>query len=103
MLDPALSPEENEHWVRFVELLRQAFEQGVEFPVLQLLMTPDERSALATRVRIVQELMRGELSQRELKELLGVGIATITRGSNSLKTAPHDVKLWLEKKLMIKK
>ena len=29
MLDPALSPEENEHWVRFVELLRQAFEQGV--------------------------------------------------------------------------
>lgn len=67
MLDPALSPEENEHWVRFVELLRQAFEQGVEFPVLQLLMTPDERSALATRVRIVQELMRGELSQRELK------------------------------------
>ena len=69
MLDPALSPEENEHWVRFVELLRQAFEQGVEFPVLQLLMTPDERSALATRVRIVQELMRGELSQRELKEL----------------------------------
>lgn len=98
MLDPALSPEENEHWVRFVELLRQAFEQGVEFPVLQLLMTPDERSALATRVRIVQEL-----SQRELKELLGVGIATITRGSNSLKTAPHDVKLWLEKELMIKK
>ncbi|TBL27472.1 trp operon repressor, partial [Klebsiella oxytoca] len=93
MLDPALSPEENEHWVRFVELLRQAFEQGVEFPVLQLLMTPDERSALETRVRIVQELMRGELSQRELKELLGVGIATITRGSNSLKTAPHDVKL----------
>ena len=67
MLDPALSPEENEHWVRFVELLRQAFEQGVEFPVLQLLMTPDERSALATRVRIVQELMRGELSQREQK------------------------------------
>ena len=103
MLDPALSPEENEHWVRFVELLRQAFEQGVEFPVLQLLMTPDERSALATRVRIVQELMRGELSQLELKELLGVGIATITRGSNSLKTAPHDVKLWLEKELMIKK
>lgn len=103
MLDPALSPEENEHWVRFVELLRQAFEQGVEFPVLQLLMTPDERSALATRVRIVQELMRGELSQRELKELLGVGIATITRGSNRLKTAPHDVKLWLEKELMIKK
>ena len=31
MLNPALSPEENEHWVRFVELLRQAFEQELNF------------------------------------------------------------------------
>lgn len=72
-------------WQQIVDLVKHSVEQEQHDMLLTMLMTPDEREALISRVNIVRELLKGELSQRQISQMLGVGIATITRGSNELK------------------
>lgn len=87
-------------WLDFLELLEKAFDKGFGDQIFQLLLTPDERDLFGTRVRIVKELMSGEMTQREMRSELKVGIATITRGSNCLKSASPELKAWLEQELL---
>jgi len=62
---------------------------GIEDPALMRvfledLLSPAEFTEIAKRLELVRQLDAG-ISQREIAESLGVGIATVTRGSRALK------------------
>ena len=52
--------------------------------ILQDLLTPSELSEISKRLQIIRLLEKG-MPQRQIAETLGVGIATVTRGSRALK------------------
>lgn len=80
-----LTPEFTD-WQHVVRLVKSAAEQDQHEMLLTSLLSPDERDALVARVNIFNELLKGDISQRQISQMLGVGIATITRGSNELKS-----------------
>ena len=53
--------------------------------LFQLLLTEEERSAIAGRLKVFQLLLSGDMSQRQIAAEYQVSIATITRCSNYLK------------------
>ncbi|WP_019528218.1 Trp family transcriptional regulator [Dasania marina] len=52
--------------------------------ILRSLLTPSELSEISKRLQIFKLLEQG-MPQRQIAEKLGVGIATVTRGSRALK------------------
>ena len=66
---------------------------------LEALLTPYEREEVIHRLQIFTLLTKG-LSQREIAKQLGVGIATVTRGSKALQAGKfHPEKLDVGKPL----
>ena len=86
------SQPEYENWQQLMDLVKTAVEKDQHELLLTMMMTPDERDALDARVNIFCELMKGEMSQRQVSQMLGVGVATITRGSNELKAKSEQEK-----------
>ena len=64
-------------------LLAQNTTEDMEKALVRLL-TSSELVELSNRLKIFQMLENG-MPQRKIADILGVGIATVTRGSNALK------------------
>ncbi|MCG3721634.1 trp operon repressor [Vibrio cincinnatiensis] len=94
------SQPEYSDWCELLTLVKQATTHEQHEMLLTMLMTPDERAALVARVNILCELLKGELSQRQISQMLGVGVATITRGSNELKSRSEQERDSLAKLLL---
>ena len=75
----------NEDYVReLVAYLVRADDPQKMQKLLESLLSPSELNAIATRVQIFKQLKHG-IPQREIAANLGVGIATVTRGSREMK------------------
>ncbi len=58
--------------------------------MLEALLTPGELKNIAIRLEIAH-LLRSGMTQRDIAKQLGVGIATVTRGSRELKAGKFKV------------
>ena len=58
----------------------------------EVVLTISEREEIPKRLAIVQELLKGEKTQREIAKSLRVSIANITRASNMIKAVPYELK-----------
>ena len=66
-----------------IDMLLQIKTRGEMLDFLKGILTPRELQEIPTRLEIVKMLKRG-VAQHQISERLGVGIATITRGSKEL-------------------
>ena len=83
-------------WRNFLQILAEE-QDPKRLEVLSLLLfTAEERESLASRIRIIEELLKGKMTQREIAKKYGVSIAKITRGSNALKEVSEEMKDFLQ-------
>lgn len=86
-------------WQKFLDLMVEMRDPKEVDELSRLLFTPEERDAISKRIRIIEELIKEEKTQREIAANYNLSIAKITRGSNALKEVPQKVKRFLKKKL----
>lgn len=98
-MKPLYNQRDPNEWQQFIQLLNQAVAEDKTEALLSMLLTPDERSSLGLRVQIVRALLDSKISQREIQQQLGTSAATITRGSNMLKTVEPEILHWVSTKL----
>lgn len=72
-------------WDSVLEKVVSHQDHNALITLFELLLTKDERSAIASRLRVFQALLTGDMSQRQIATEFEISIATVTRCSNYLK------------------
>lgn len=75
---------------QLVDILANTNDSKLVDDFLKGILTAQEREELPKRLEIVKQLLAGK-PQAEIAESLGVGIATVTRGSKELKQGHFKV------------
>lgn len=75
----------------FVEILLSLNKKADMKRFLDGLLTPKEREEIPVRIQIVKMLKKG-IPQHDIASKLGVGVATVTRGSKEI--AKGNFSLW---------
>src|SRR3990167_9938051 len=91
-----MRPSLSKGWQDFITLCREADSAEFLNELFVLLLTLEEKEQLSLRVALVQELIQGKKTQREISRDLNVSIAKITRGSNALKTISNSLKEYIK-------
>ncbi|MCD8507232.1 trp operon repressor [Candidatus Woesebacteria bacterium] len=74
---------EKQYLAEFIKQLRLYDDESSLRSFLEAILTPKELEEIPKRLQIVKMLKQG-IPQREISENLGVGIATVTRGSKEV-------------------
>jgi TrpR family trp operon transcriptional repressor len=77
-------------WDSVLEKVVSHQDHNALLELFELLLTEEERSAVAGRLKVFQTLLLGEMSQRQIAAECKISIATITRCSNYLKHMSQD-------------
>lgn len=83
-------------WKHLLALLHAAKTPDELEELLKALLTYEECDQLSLRVELIAELLRAEKPQRQISSELRVSIATVTRGSNMLKTIKSKLRHFFE-------
>lgn len=77
-------------WGLVLEKVVNHHDHNALLELFGLLLTEDERSAIASRLKVFQALLKGDLSQRQIASEFQISIATVTRCSNYLKNMTEE-------------
>ncbi|MDB2385784.1 trp operon repressor [Shewanella sp.] len=72
-------------WELVLDKVMAQQEHSALVVLFELLLTEEERSAVAGRLKVFQTLLHSDMSQRQIAQQYQISIATITRCSNYLK------------------